>query len=190
MRRKERTESSRTAIQTLYGVHERPAVEQIEAGIVMGGIGGLGKHEGIAFLRTDSGDSALPERERYTLRVITTETVYIRFVHPIEHASLHRVADYGQGIIEEGYIRPLLLIRRLRRLVPIRMHCCPRVIPRGVVGNPIEHDAHIVLVRRTDQVLEVIHRTESRVDSRVILYTIGRADRLAVRSNRMDRHQP
>ena len=124
------------------------------------------------------------------MRIVATETVYPCFVNPIEHAGLHGVAYDLHIVIEESHIRPLLLIRSLCRLVPIRMRSYPTVVPRGMVGNPIEHDPHLVFMSRVDQMLEVIHRTESGVDGRIVFYAVRRTYRLAVCAYRMDRHEP
>ena len=77
-------------------------------------------------------------------------------------------------------------------LVPLGMLLHERVVPRGVVGDPVEDDVQPEPVRGGDEVLEVGERAELGVDAEVVAHGVGTAeDALAVLgADRVDRHEP
>ena len=156
----------------------------------------FGEHED-GLDRVEFGACRLPEIERHIARDVAAEAVDTDIAHPIFHRLGHVLPQPGLGIVEIDDVGPIPERRRPVgalpvMLVPVGMRGVDDIVPRGMVGDPVEDDVHPLRMRRRDERLEIVDRPELGVHRAIVLDRIGAAEpALAVLlADRMDRHQP
>ena len=136
----------------------------------------------------------LPKRKGNIVRRIKAESVDSHVKNPELHFVNHGGVQSGVCVVQVGDILPIGsgrmndAARRIGR-VPLGVRCEPRVIPGGVVGNPINDDRNFALVRLGDQRFEVCHGPILGINGVVVSHTIGRADGFKL-PHLEHRHQP
>ena len=123
----------------------------------------------------------LPKRKGNIVRRIKAESVDSHVKNPELHFVNHGGVQSGVCIVQVGDILPIGSGRMndaARRIggVPLGVLRDPRMVPSGMVGNPINDDRNFALVGLGDQRFEVCHSPKLRINGLVVCYTIGRAD--------------
>ena len=135
----------------------------------------LGQEDDVRMLPADAGHHPLPEAERLGVRVVDAkdpDTV----PDPEEHHPGELVPERRPGrAFEIEWIDVLVLLRRVLRVLdravgamaePLRVGLHVRVIGRALVGE-IERDVQPELPCRGDEPVEVVERSERRVNAHV-----------------------
>ncbi len=144
----------------------------------------------------------LPEGVGHEAGRIDPEAVDVVGVEPPLHRGDHRAPQRRVAVVELCDVGPVgqvpLVVARHREVALGVAHVVvgvlrrPDVVPRGVVGHPVDDDPHAPGVDRIDKRLEVRRGAEQRVHGMIVLHGVGRAEgALPFRdADRMDRHQP
>ena len=142
----------------------------------------LSQHHNLALASgsTELFDGILPEVGRYTVGYVTAKAIDTHFNNPELHSINHRLAHILIIIVQVGYIFPIPWLRADDGVdlfvagVPIRMFLHPGMIPRRVVGHPIENNAHTVLMAHLRQMLEIVDSAKLWGDGLVVADAIRR----------------
>ena len=120
-----------------------------------------------------------PEVGRHTVGHITTEAVDAHVdnpeLHGVDHGSTHILVV----IVQVCHVFPVPGLRAddgvglLVVSVPVRMCLHPGMIPGGVVGHPVEDDAHAVLMAYLSEILEVVDGAELRGNGFIVADAVG-----------------
>ena len=178
------------------GSHEFPGIVQVKSGGEIAGIGTLGEHNEVTGLGSlaQRPDAIGPEIHGNLVGYVTAETVNANAVYPKTHSVDHGSAHLLVFIVQVGNVGPVGA-RRENDVpdrvmgVPVGVLFEPRVVPGGVVGHPVEDDAHTALVARLDQHAQVIHRAVLGSHSLVVTHRIGRVLAFLL-ANRVYGHNP
>ena len=159
---------------------EVPAVVHVETcGEVIGALT-LSKHQNLALAGSlaQRVDGLFPEVGRHTVGHVAAEAVDAHVGNPELHGVDHGLAHLLVIIVQVGHVVPVPRTRMddgvglLIVGVPVGMFLHPRMIPRRVVGHPVEDDGHAVLVAGAGEVFEVVECSEFRRDGLVVLYAV------------------
>ena len=180
----------------LHRLRPGPAVAGVETAHVKIAVIEFAKHPH----RLDSVQIAahlIPEVGRHITSDVAAVSVDAKLAHPISHVARHLAAQSRFGIIEVDDIRPVPPRGRDMRAfpvagIPVGMLRYPIIVPRGMVGDPVEDDLHALRMGGVDERLEIRLGAEIGIDRAIVTNAVRTAERpLAVfLPDRMDRHQP
>ena len=173
-----------------------PAVGRIEGAVVQERLLALGQKIYIGGYRLDPCECLLPEVDRHFVGHVATESVHAA-PDPEQHGRGHGLAHLGIGVIELGYVRPVVLHDGQSRLlvehIPVLVSLFPPLrIARGVVGDPVDNDFQPQIMGCGDEPVERFDIAELGVDRLVVRYRVVGAERTlaSVDADRVYRHQP
>ena len=125
-------------------------------------------------------DGLFPEICRHTIRHVASEPVDATFHDPEKHRVDHRFSHLLVIVVQVSHIIPLPRpwmddgVGLLIVCVPVGVVFHPWMVPRRVVGHPVEDDAHLVVMANLHQVLKLIDCPKFRRDCLVIPDAVGR----------------
>ena len=137
----------------------------------------------------------MPEVGRHTVGYVATEAVNAHLDNPELHGINHGATHVLVVIVQVGHVIPVPRTRMNNGVglfimgVPIGMFFHPGMIPCGVVGHPVENDAHLMLVAYLGEILKVVDGSKLRSHGGVVTDAIGRVLAL-FNANGIDGHDP
>ena len=173
-----------------------PGVGHVEGVLVQVARLPLGEHEdGLDGVELLAG--VVPEVDGDVAGDVAAVAVDVGLADPVLERVGHVLAQLRMGVVEVDDVGPVPPGRGAELAlpvagVPLGMLGDEDVVPRGVIGHPVEDDLEAELVRGGDEVLEVVEGAEFGIDLEVVLHGVGAAERaLAVlHADGVDGHHP